>query len=791
MDSLVRRNLENNMKNQIFARLFSTSSLRTKLIASTVFVILIAVAVQGFVTNRAISTTLQNNQNEILRKAASQTAFSLDGHINAELTAVRINALITDFRKYLSASANERRDLLFDATSTLQNLLKREPLYTKSYALLDNKGISVLDTNLEYIGKDHSNEEYFQSAIQTNFPYVSSVKFLPDGSSVLYFASAVQGEAGNSVGVLLVTYDAAILQKWISQNNNLAGPNSFPIMLDENHIRLAHGAAPSLIFKSIVPLEPAKMAELQFENRLPNLPPEELSTNLPEFKVGLENVDTVSNFTAKLLFVGEEENSGAAVRLLTRPWLVAYFQPTSAYLAPVQEQTRSSLLVATGIATFMAIAAFFIAQTLSGPIVRLTAVAEQIAAGEMNAQAKVESTDEIGTLAAAFNSMTLQLRELIDSLEHRVEDRTKSLLTVAEISTAASTILNIENLLQETTNLTKERFELYHAHIYLLDDAGENLVLASGAGEVGQQMVAQGHSIPLDQERSLVARAARERQGFTVNDVTIEPDFLPNPLLPNTRSELAVPMMVGEKVIGVFDVQSDLVGRFTEADIAVQTTLASQIASAIQNARLFEQTQAALLQSKEAQQLTNDVIDSTDDWIFIKDQEHRYRLVNQGYAKSLHIPKADFIGKNDLELGFPEELVKGNPEKGIRGFWADDRDVMDGGVPKRIPDDFVTIDGEVRVFDTVKIPLRDAQNNVWGVLAFARDLTERRHLEELTRHRAEREENLNLISQKIMSTTSIEEALQITARELGHALGKKPVMVTIEAAMQSQEKESR
>jgi PAS domain S-box-containing protein len=277
-----------------------------------------------------------------------------------------------------------------------------------------------------------------------------------------------------------------------------------------------------------------------------------------------------------------------------------------------------------------------------------------------------------------------------------------------------------------------------------------------------------------------VARAARERKGVTVNDVTQEPDFLPNPLLPGTRSELAVPMMVGENVIGVFDVQSDLVGRFTEADVSVQTTLAAQIASAIQNARSFEQTQAALLQSKEAQQLTSDVIDSTDDWIFIKDQDHRYRLVNRGYAKSLHIPKADFIGKNDLDLGFPEELVKGNPEKGISGFWADDRAVMDSGVSKNIPNDVVTIDGEIRVLDTVKIPLRNADNNVWGVLAFARDMTERRRLEELTRHRAEQQETLNLISQKILSTTSVEDALKITARELGHALGQKPTLAMLE-----------
>jgi putative methionine-R-sulfoxide reductase with GAF domain len=183
-----------------------------------------------------------------------------------------------------------------------------------------------------------------------------------------------------------------------------------------------------------------------------------------------------------------------------------------------------------------------------------------------------------------------QLEESRISLEQRVADRTKDLAIVAEVGTATSTILEVKNLLQEVVDLTKERFSLYHSHIYLLDEAGENLVLASGAGEPGRQMVAEGRSIPLDREQSLVARAARERSGVTVNDVTQVPDFLPNPLLPNTRSELAVPMIVGGKVIGVFDVQSDIVGRFTDSDINIQTTLASQVATSIQNVRSFEQS---------------------------------------------------------------------------------------------------------------------------------------------------------------------------------------------------------
>ena len=222
----------------------------------------------------------------------------------------------------------------------------------------------------------------------------------------------------------------------------------------------------------------------------------------------------------------------------------------------------------------------------------LTNTATAITAGDLSRVAPVESNDEIGTLAVAFNKMTSQQRELIGSLEQRVAARTQDLAIVAEVGTATATILETDKLLQAVVDLTKERFNLYHSHIYLLDEAGENLVLASGAGEPGRQMVAEKRSIPLDREQSLVARAARERKGVTVNDVTQAPDFLPNPLLPDTRSELAVPMIVGGKVIGVFDIQSDVVGRFTESDVNIQTTLAAQVATSIQNVRSFEQSKS-------------------------------------------------------------------------------------------------------------------------------------------------------------------------------------------------------
>jgi GAF domain-containing protein len=137
-------------------------------------------------------------------------------------------------------------------------------------------------------------------------------------------------------------------------------------------------------------------------------------------------------------------------------------------------------------------------------------------------------------------------------------------------------------------NLTKESFNLYHAHIYLYDTDRQFLVLAEGAGEAGRIMKARGHRIPVD-TRSLVTQAARESHPVIVDDVKEDLNFLANPLLPDTRSEAALPLAIGERVIGVLDVQSELVARFDSDLISVLNTFAGQLAISLENARLFSE----------------------------------------------------------------------------------------------------------------------------------------------------------------------------------------------------------
>ncbi len=350
--------------------------------------------------------------------------------------------------------------------------------------------------------------------------------------------------------------------------------------------------------------------------------------------------------------------------------------------------------------------------------------------------------------------------------EESLVKRAAELETVARVSVAVSNILDVDELLQSVVDLTKERFGLYHAHIYLLNPIGDTLELVAGAGEIGRQMLRQGWQIPKNKEFSLVARTARTLAPVVVNDVLNSTGYFPNPLLPDTRAEMAVPIIAGDEFLGVLDVQSTVVSHFTADDERVQLALASQVAVALRNARLYAQTRAALAEVQQSQQLLRTVVDATPDWIFIKDRNHHYQLVNQSYANTLSLTVEDMLDKTDLDVGFPEDIVKGNPEKGIRGFWADDTEVMDSGQTKIINVEPGVVHGQPVFLGTVKVPLFDDKGQVWGVLGYVRDITEREQMLAETRRRADETALIQTVTSALNTTGSLADNLPLLVNQL-------------------------
>ncbi len=364
---------------------------------------------------------------------------------------------------------------------------------------------------------------------------------------------------------------------------------------------------------------------------------------------------------------------------------------------------------------------------------------------------KVSVWDDAGNvtgLQGGFWDITQRIHS-----EQALAKRAAELETVAHIGAMLSTVLNSKELIQTVVDVANERFDLYHTHIYLLDDDENTLNLAASAGEAGRQMVTDGWSIPLTQEQSHVAQAARTRSGVKIGDVRKSPNWLPNPLVPNTRAELAIPILIGSQVVGVYDVQCENVNRFTQDDVHIQTVMASQIAVALENARLFEESQKATsLLGERVKELDclNDIGREMEEAPPIP---KLLQWVTERIPPTMQYPDLCEVGiEFDGQVYGIAEAIK-LPAQITHGLYI-------GG----------KVQGRVYIAYTEKHDFLDGESALLGGIATRlSSYIENTLLSIQTQHQVEREQLINSISQKIQNTTTVENALQTVAQELGQA----------------------
>ncbi len=297
------------------------------------------------------------------------------------------------------------------------------------------------------------------------------------------------------------------------------------------------------------------------------------------------------------------------------------------------------------------------------------------------------------------------------------------LQTVTEVSTILASTLDEDKLLQQVVDLTKERFGLYHAHIYLLDETGESLHLTAGSGEAGRKMVTEDWNIPLDHKNSIVALTARKREGRIVNDVRATADFLANPLLPDTRSEMAIPVVAGTELLGVLDVQSDELDRFTEQDVRIQTSLALQVAAVLQNARQYQKTQ-------QQTQRFEDVVSLASEFVWEVDLEGRYTYGSDSMFDILGYTSEELIGKTAYVHMTPEEAERTRP--------IFEEKLANQQSYSEIEVRFLAKEGHEITLLTSGLPVFDEQGGLKGYRGMTQDITERLQAEDALRISEER-----------------------------------------------------
>jgi GAF domain-containing protein len=201
-----------------------------------------------------------------------------------------------------------------------------------------------------------------------------------------------------------------------------------------------------------------------------------------------------------------------------------------------------------------------------------------------------------------LNSTQTELKNRSEELlvaNKQLENSTRKLRTVAEVTSTAAALRNFDDLVSLTTSVISDQLGYYHVAIFLLDEQRQYAILRSANTEGGLRMLARGFKVPVGQLGivSSVAQTGQPRMSFNVGD---HKNFFDNPDLAESQSELALPLKSGDEIIGVLDIQSSRPGDFNEDDLSILSILADQVAIALQNALLFEESQRALREANVA-----------------------------------------------------------------------------------------------------------------------------------------------------------------------------------------------
>ncbi len=391
------------------------------------------------------------------------------------------------------------------------------------------------------------------------------------------------------------------------------------------------------------------------------------------------------------------------------------------------------------------------------PIRKLTSDIQQIteahSAASLRPITPLEQNDEIGELSWTLARMVDWLRKSYETLEKQVEERTRGLQrrrvqieVAAQIARDIAAMRDLENLLYRSVNLIRDRYNFYHAGIFLIDQRQEYAVLRAATGEAGRAMLARGHKLKIGQT-GLVGHAAQNGESRVASVVELDEVYYKNPLLRETQSEAALPLKAAGQVIGVLDVQSLEPAAFDEDSITTLQIMADQLAIAIQNARLLQESQENL-----------------------KELETTYGRINrkawERFVSSSRVVGYEFDGVNTHPIERDQERLAISDQQAGSPL----------SIPLRVRGEVIgTLDvwsQEADLSDADVYLLATISNRISQILESTRLLQEAQRL-------AWREQQVNTIATQVRNSINLDTILQNTVRELGKSLGSARAFIQI------------
>ncbi|HSO13339.1 MAG TPA: GAF domain-containing protein [Anaerolineales bacterium] len=371
--------------------------------------------------------------------------------------------------------------------------------------------------------------------------------------------------------------------------------------------------------------------------------------------------------------------------------------------------------------------------------------------------------------------------------------------TAAEIARDISSSLNLDELLEKAVSLIRSRFNFYHASVFLKDSTGEYVVIREATGDAGAQLKRSGFKLPIG-PKSIVGFAAGNGEPLIVNDTTRDATYYPNPLLPDTRAEAALPLRVGDRIVGVLDVQSTSPYAFAEANLRTLQILADQLGIAVVNTELFAETQEHLAQHRLLHHITTTAASGTTLDEALESAVNGLQVTLGGDRVAILLTDRE---KKALEVkaavGYAPEIyeLKVSIGSGITGWAAAHRRTLR---VNNVREDTRYIEGSVNTSSELAIPMiyrsellgvlnveseqlnayTESDEELLGTLggSLAAIIANARLLEQI-RAQAERERVLFEITDKIRRTTDLQTILTTTVSELTRATGASRVHVKL------------